>query len=326
MAETFPHLTLSREEPVTEKRSSGRIVFPKPENPPAHGKKLQQSLESALEQVDEDIGGFDERQLFRFDVSKGFDPEMLTRISPEIEFVSQEDDEVIVAFVSSAALESFEARLSSLVKGDHVTYKSVLYALQSMGRWTPKDRTGWALASEGMPDQDTFVLDIELWPIEDRQEEREELWKSFETWLSEHEIVAIDHVKQPGLSLYRVSCNRQQANLMLNYRDVRSVDLPPRYGLDLSIISSDIQDFPQIPSPPNNAPGLVVLDSGLTTGHPFIAPAVGDAQSFLPGKDASDENGHGTLVSGLGLYGDIEAALQNGVLTPRLRIFSGRIL
>ena len=53
---------------------------------------------------------------------------------------------------------------------------------------------------------------------------------------------------------------------------------------------------------------------------------MGGAQSFLPGKDASDEHGHGTLVAGLGLYGDIESAIQNGQLTPKLRIFSGRIL
>jgi hypothetical protein len=39
------------------------------------------------------------------------------------------------------------------------------------------------------------------------------------------------------------------------------------------------------------------LDSGLTTGHPLLAPAVGDAQSFLPGKDAANEHGHGTIVA-----------------------------
>ncbi|MCP4629232.1 MAG: S8 family peptidase [bacterium] len=63
----------------------------------------------------------------------------------------------------------------------------------------------------------------------------------------------------------------------------------------------------------------------MATGHPLLAPAVGDAQSFVPGKDAADEHGHGTLVAGLGLYGDIETAIQSGELTPRIRIFSGRI-
>ena len=168
MEESFPHLSLSREEPVTEKRAGSGFSSKPPDDPPAHGKKLQESLEIAKKQTEDDIGGFDDRRLFRFTVSKGFDPDQLRNISPEIEFVSQEEGEVVVAFVSTAALESFEARLTSLTKGEKVTYKPVLYALQSVDRWTPEDRTGWALGYEGFPDRSTFVLDIELWPIEDR--------------------------------------------------------------------------------------------------------------------------------------------------------------
>jgi hypothetical protein len=326
MEQSFPHLPLNREEPITEKRPGGRPYFVPPADPSAHGRRLQEHLESAIEQTAEDVGGFDDRRLFRFTVAKGFDPDTLKKISHEIEFVSQEGDEIVVAFVSTAALESFEARLASLAKGEEVKYKQVLYALQGFDRWSPKDRTGWALDHEGFPDQELFVLDLELWPIEDRQDERERLLTTFETWLNESNIEIIDSVRQPGLSLFRVRCNRQQADSILQYRDVRTVDLPPKYGLDLRLLRPDIEDFPEIPHPPENAPGLVILDSGLTTGHPFLAPAVGDSQSFLPGKDATDEHGHGTLVAGLGLYGDIETAIQTGDLTPRLRIFSGRIL
>ncbi|MFO7971928.1 MAG: AAA family ATPase, partial [Desulfobacterales bacterium] len=311
---------------ITEKRPGGRPYFVPPADPSAHGRRLQERLKSAIEQTDEDVGGFDDRRLFRFTVTKGFDPDTLKNISHEIEFVSQEGDEIVVAFVSTAALESFEARLTSLAKGERVKYKQVLYALQGFDRWSPKDRTGWALDHEGFPDQEPFVLDLELWPIEDHQDEREKLLATFETWLNKNNMEIIDSVKQPGLSLFRVRCNRQQADFILQHRDIRSVDLPPKYGLDLRLLRPDIEDFPEILPPPENAPGLVILDSGLTTGHPFLAPAVGDSQSFLPGKDATDEHGHGTLVAGLGLYGDIETAIQTGELTPRLRIFSGRIL
>lgn len=326
MEEFFPHLSLSREEPVTEKRPGSPPRFKIPDDPSAHGRMLTERLESAKKQTDEDIGGFDDRRLFRFNVNKGFDPDSLRNISPEIEFVSQEGEEIVIAFVSASALESFEAKLTSLVKGEAVTYKPVLYALQSFDRWRPEDRSGWALKHEGVPDQASFVLDIELWPIEDHRDERERLWKAFQTWLNDYDIKLIDSVKQPGLSLFRVLCNHDQADAILQHRDVRTADLPPKYGLDLSLLRLDLKDLPNIPSPPENAPGLVILDSGLTTGHPLLSPSVGDAQSFLPGKDASDEHGHGTLVAGLGLYGDIEAAIQTGGLTPRLRIFSGRIL
>ncbi len=326
MEESFPHLPLTREEPVTEKRPGGRPFFVPPADPAAHGRKLQDRLKDTVSQTDADLGGFDDRRLFRFSVIKGFDPDNLQKISPEIELVSQEGEEVVVAFVSEAALESFEAKLASLTHGEKVQYKEVLYALQGMDRWRPEDRTGWALSCEGFPEQEQFALDIELWPFEDSKEARGRLLTSFEEWLADSRIKILDAVKQAGIVLFRVLCKRSQADLLLQHRDVRTVDLPPQYGLSLSLVYSDIQDIPVILPPPENAPGLVILDSGLATGHPLIAPAVGDAQSFIPGKDAADEHGHGTLVGGLCLYGNIETDLHNGNLSPKVRLFSGRIL
>lgn len=326
MEESFPHLPLTREEPITEKRPGGRPFFVPPADPVAHGRKLQGRLQDTVTQTDEDLGGFDNRRLFRFSVSKSFDPDNLQKISSEIEIVSQEGEEVVVAFVSEAALESFEARLASLSHGEKVKYKEILYALQGMDRWRPEDRTGWALSREGLPEQEQFFLDIELWPFEDSQEARARLWASFEEWLAANRIKMVDAVKQAGIALFRILCDRSQADLLLQHRDVRTVDLPPKYGLTLSLVYSDIQDIPVIPHPPEGAPGLVILDSGLATGHPLIAPAVGDAQSFIPGKDAADEHGHGTLVGGLGLYSNIETTMHNGNLSPKVRLFSGRIL
>ena len=326
MERTFPHLPLVREAPVTEKRPGGAPRFKAPEDPAAHARGLQSRLDATIQQTAGDEGGFDERRLFRFTVEKGFDPESLRHISHEIEFVSQEQDEVVVAFVTSAALESFEARLSSMVKGEKVKYKQVLYAIKGMDGWSKQDRQGWALRNQGVPDEAPFVLDLELWPLEDQQDKRARLWEAFEQWLDESGINRLDSVKNAGLSLYRVQCDHGQTERLLRHRDVRTVDLPPRFGLDVHLLRADIQDIPPPPPPPENAPGITVLDSGLTTGHPLIAPAVGDAQSFLPGKDASDEHGHGTHVAGISLYDDVALCLQNKGFVPAFRIFSGRIL
>ena len=81
-----------------------------------------------------------------------------------------------------------------------------------------------------------------------------------------------------------------------------------------------------VPAPPINAPGIVVLDTGLVTGHPLLAPAVGDSQSFLDGASAADEHGHGTFVSGIALYDDIAASQRHRRFVPELRLFSGRVL
>ena len=326
MEESFPHLRLQREEPITERRPTGRRIPSVPSDPAAHGLHLSNRLENAKAEAATDSGGFDDRPLFQFTVDKGFNPDDLRNISNDIEVVSQEGDDVVIAFVSTPALESFEARLASLAIGETVPYRQVLFALKGIDGWSANDRRGWALDQEGLPASSSFLLDVELWPLEDSAEDRTRLWNAFESWLSAEGIALVDSVRLPGLSLYRVRCNSDQAEDLLRHRDIRTVDLPPQYGLDLSLIFTDIQDLPQVSPPPHDAPGLVVLDSGLTTGHPLLAPAIGDAQSFLPGKDAEDEHGHGTLVAGLALYGDVANVLQVGNISPRLRLFSGRVL
>jgi hypothetical protein len=124
--------------------------------PPTRG--LIGKVEEAVKEADSDLGGFDDRRLFRFEVTKGFNPEDLQRISPEIELVSQEGDTVVVAFVTTAALDCFEARFASMAGGKNVTYRQVIYALQGVSGWSEDDRIGWALRRDGFPDSETFML------------------------------------------------------------------------------------------------------------------------------------------------------------------------
>lgn len=326
MEDTYPHLTIQRESPVNEIRPKRPPKLKAPSDVRGHGQGLLQKLVNAKEQSAGDVGGFDDRKLFRFTVQKGFNPENLRKISKEIEFVSQEDETVVIGFATNAALAQFEARLSTMVSGGDVTNKQVIYALQSIDGWSAEDRKGWALKKHGFPESDEFLIDVELWPLEDNHHGRDQEWARFEEWLKRQGIEKKDQVKQPGLTLYRVLCTRDQAELLLRHRDVRSVDLPPSFGLERSVIFQDIQNFPEIPDPGENAPGIVVLDSGLATGHPLLGSAIGDAQSFLPGEGAHDENGHGTHVAGLALYGDFERHVRNGDFVPNLRLFSGRVL
>jgi len=321
MEETFPHLPLQREDQVNEKRP-GTYGPPKgPKDACGHGKKLLDKLAHAKDQADDNVGGFDDRRLFRFSVQKGFNPDDLRKISPEIEFVSQEDETVVIGFASNSALAQFEARLATMARGDDVTNKQVIYALQSVDGWCAEDRKGWALKKNGFPEADNFLLDVELWPLEDNHQGRIREWEKFEQWLIQQRIEKKDQVKQPELTLYRVSCDVKQADQILRHRDVRAVDLPPMFGLERSLVFQDIQTFQEIIGPDAYAPGIVVLDSGLTTGHPLLRAAVVDAQSFLPGEGAHDENGHGTHVAGLALYGDFEHSLRERTFVPTLRLF-----
>ncbi|MGQ0594468.1 MAG: S8 family peptidase [Gammaproteobacteria bacterium] len=327
MPETYPHLPLVREQPVNPRRARpAPIRVPEPADWRAFGEGLRQALQSARERAAQDLGGFDDRRLIKLELSTPLDPAEFQKISREIEIVSQEDRTVVLAFATDAALAAFEARLTTLAEGSRPTYRHLLFALKGFDRWTEEDRQGWALRLEGWPDGSPFTLDVELWPVSPATE-RDRSWQAFEAWLREQGIEKLDAVKQAELLLYRVRVDRDQSALLLRHRDVRTVDLPPRHGLEVTLLQTDIQKLPTAPVPPANAPGVVVLDSGLATAHPLLAPAVGDAQSFLPGLGPDDQHGHGTHVAGLALYGDVEDVLRaGGGFTPTLRLFSGRVL
>jgi len=83
-----------------------------------------------------------------------------------------------------------------------------------------------------------------------------------------------------------------------------------------------VQDLVRRVAPPHAlAPAVCLLDSGVNRGHPLIEPAlaVADQHTYDPAwglADSSHWNGHGTAMSGVALYGDLQAALSHGKPVP----------
>jgi hypothetical protein len=88
----------------------------------------------------------------------------------------------------------------------------------------------------------------------------------------------------------------------------------------------------RVTPPPATAPAVCLLDSGATQGHPLLTPGLdpGDQHSYDSNWGVGDSaywNGHGTLMSGVALYGDIEAALgQGNPVSLRHRLETVKIL
>ncbi len=162
--EAYPHLRIEREQPVKQKRPRQPPRFSRPTDLPAHARKLQKSLETSIEEAEKDIGGFDDRPLFKLKVG-ALPPEQIEQAFPGIEVISQEDGGYALAFADKAALDEFEARLSQLADGKTPKYANILYALEAFDHWTPEDRMGWALGRGGLPAHEPFILDVELWPL-----------------------------------------------------------------------------------------------------------------------------------------------------------------
>ncbi len=327
----YEHLRLEREAPINARhprRFGGGFT---PPDPRAHGARLEEKIQAAKTRLTDpaqaDIGGFDNRKLLKIRLHAGDKSVPAFDAIPGVEIVSQEDEAVVLAFATDEGMNEFEQRLATLARDGKVTRKELLYAIEDFDHWTPEDRTGNALRERGFPAQAPFTLDIELWPQE-RQDKRQAMVRTFLAWLQELGIEKLDDLQQPSLVLFRVRCDRQQAERILRHRDVRTVDLPPRLGVAVELLRTDINQFPTIDPPSADAPAIAILDSGLTSGHPLLGNAVGDAQGYLePHRSANDTDPHwhGTFVGGLALYGDVQSAIQQRQFVPQLRLFSGKV-
>ncbi len=324
----YEHLRFSRETPLTDRhrRRDPRPGFT-PTDPRRFGQQMGQRFSEARQRArQEEIGGYDERLLLKVRIREGERIPQLEDL-PGVELVSQEDQHVLLAFMDQQAVHEVESRLASLARNGKATRAQLLYALEAFDHWTAEDRTGPALKQLGWPDGETFLLDVELWP-EERPDRREAMASAFARMLAEQGIDVTDKVLQPSLLMFRLRCSRQFAErMLLRHRDVRMVDLPARTGVSVRLLTTNIDTIPD-PSPPGeNAPRIAVLDSGITTNHPLLKPAVGDAQGFLPPHRHAEDNEpwHGTFVAGLALYGDVADQLRAGRFTPKLTLISGKV-
>lgn len=326
MAGAYPHLSFSKEVPLNPRRSNGFGKQTKCDNPQEHGKKLQKQVVSFQEAISNQVGGDSSRNLIQIKLVEKINFEDITRHG--ISIIAQQDDTVYLAFADENQLNEFNSRLAMLVEGEYVTYPHLLYAIDKIDAWSAEDRKSWALEHFGFPQEELFRLDIELWPVGSVPSAvRDKLIADFKIWLASENITSLDSLSRDSLVMFRVEVTLQQADKLLNHKDVRQVDLPPRAGVEFSQLNIDVNDIPlKLNDLPENASLICILDSGINTNHALLQGAIGDAQSFIEGEDESDIVGHGTAVAGIALFGDIEERIDSNEWTRELRILSGKVL
>lgn len=323
MPDQFDHLPLARQQPVNARRTMARGLGVKPPpDVPAHARKLLAAVQQGAERAATLEPGFDPRLLLKLDV-EGLDPSELAAI-PGLEVVSQEEKTVVAVFTSPGARTEFQRRLNTLAEGGLPTRKDIFFAIKGVDTWTRENRLGRSLRTEGIPASAEFVVDVELWPL-DRRDERVAMLAAFKSWCDAHAVEVLDQVNHPNAVLVRIRLTQAALERALLHRDVRRIELPPRMRVPFELHRIPLNDYPPVPPPPDDAPGVVVLDSGIIAGHPFLGPAVGEATSYLDGQGPEDANGHGTMVAGLALYGDVAASAAQRTFVPELRLFSGRL-
>ena len=132
--------------------------------------------------------------------------------------------------------------------------------------------------------------------------------------------------------LLRIKANKQLLGDIMELREVAYVDRPPRITVETAL-TTDIGELGPSESPPEDAAGILIVDSGILPGHPLLENAVGEyfavptRYSNRIDEDAPfDEVGHGTQVAGIALYGDIQQCVDNRAFNPEVWIFSAKVM
>lgn len=141
----------------------------------------------------------------------------------------------------------------------------------------------------------------------------------------------LDEFSGPEQVYFFVRVTRSQLSALRAVTDcIYEFDLAPEPLRDLKLLedvsSSDIAKFTLIP-PHADAPSVVVLDTGVATGHPMLKAAILTATTAGPEiPSPEDTYGHGTKMAGLALYRDIGALVERGTIEAEHWLQSSRLL
>ncbi|KAM3111831.1 S8 family peptidase [Phormidesmis sp. 146-33] len=199
-------------------------------------------------------------------------------------------------------------------------------ALQQVRSPSREERIGVRLQEEGFPEAASFYLDVDLWHPGDQDSVRKVLG-DIRLMCASYDGQLTEEVRTSSLLLIKVRGSRQLAEALLELDWVARVDLPPKLSRAYSEMFRDMLPPDPMPVPLDNDPMVCVVDSGVVSGHPFLASWVVEERDFDTGENTpTDLNGHGTSVAGLVVYGDIANCLESNQWQPKVRICSAKVL
>ncbi|MDE1826632.1 MAG: S8 family peptidase [Thaumarchaeota archaeon] len=139
-----------------------------------------------------------------------------------------------------------------------------------------------------------------------------------------HNLQVHDLLKTENLCLLLVSANKKLAQEIMKLDIVTKVDRTPTFRFE-EILFRDFEQIKQVKQPPNNAHGVLVMDSGIIK-HPLLLDAIpSDGINGLPDRREKDDRAHGTMVSSIALHGDIQKCIDDKKFEPEVFIHSSKL-
>ncbi len=274
---------------------------------------------------------FDPSLIFKINVNQSVSEDAfrneLRRLGIEVLSPSPDKKGYWVVFTEDEELLEFKKKLEMHVLNNKYDF---FYAIEGILDIPPEEKIRESLKKEPFREDEYSYLDIEIWRMDNIKLEK--FLIGFELLINSKEGKIVDTLTTKNFCLLRVKVNKQLYDEILDSREVAYVDRPPKLKLETAL-NTDIQELKMDGKPPDNAAGILVVDSGILSSHPLLENAIGDEIAIsskystkISEDEPYDDIGHGTQVAGIALYGDIQKCIENKVFKPEIWIFSAKVM
>jgi subtilisin family serine protease len=331
---TYQHLSLQRLVGEMDRRKRG-FGQASGREPKAHGAKIQTEV---LEVID--------RHKARPKIAE-IDPAFILKVVTSgivteddwaklgLTVLAIEPDRTIILFANDAELSAFKERIAAY-NGErpegqkNQPYAGLIEAIESISDLTAEDRIGHVLRLEGYASPSSFtderqILDVELWPVADFNADL--FIHRVTASLEQNDGTVVSTYRGSSALLMRVECTGDAIRALLELTEISTIDRPPTPDWpELAASDLVIGNVPNPIAAPVDSITIGIIDSGLTSAHPFLVGSVAVAFGEPAALGDSDEKGHGTPVSGIAAYGDLRQKLSTPPLEAKFRIASARVV
>lgn len=261
-----------------------------------------------------------------------------------LKLIAKPTPEITLAVPKEDSLDKFIAKITAMgtgaVKQGHAPNESLAF-LKKIEPGDPKDRLSDDLYDDykKLVKQKWVICEIELFTLlQGHKKRRAEIEKWLQALSSAFAAGVHGSLFEHELALPTcravIRCTGAFFQTLVEDPEwiprIRWFESRPKFQTYNEILKSfRVQDLGDISSPPADAPIVCVIDSGLSSGNPFLKPVTRDdlVRSYLKDDpdNPSDEHGHGSAVSSLAAY----HVLSLGSGTPnnaKVWVASARIL
>jgi hypothetical protein len=348
--ERLSHLEIEREE--IQQRLRGRRNPKAPRvrirsDQESHAQKLSQDINTALSKTQDVRASLgiapDQLVVLEFNILDVNQRDLLIRsfgVAVVEEFQTMDDSSpayrLLVQFPTADSLKTFMQERVLFSSGSlertiltPAQRRDLFNALDNIRKPSRTDRMGPRLKREGIPSEEPFLVDIDVWYDGTQHGYRQTEQMLKEVMSSIGGRLVHDLFRIPSLLLGKAEVNKEGLEKLLDLDIISTIDLPvmpvPEERYDLW---SDLPAETILIDPDADLPLATIVDSGVVSGHPLLKNGiVVEERDFYSGEDSEvDMNGHGTGVAGIVVYGDVAKCLATQSWQPQVRICSAKVL